>query len=206
MPPEPGRPGPHPLPLDDLAERPLPLTELPQSWFCIHRSEYAPLHFGRAGGNRFDAPAGEYGVLYVGSDAHCAFIETFGHATGVQFVTMTALQARDLALIAPRRPLRLVDLTGPGLAHLGADERLCTGEYTVAQRWSLALRRHPDRPDGLYYRSRHDPSRTCAALFDHLADALTVLPLGSLAARAQKRRLAEILDTYRFGLLDDTLQ
>ena len=33
--------------------------------------------FWAESGYRFDAPDGEYGVLYVGADPHVAFIETF---------------------------------------------------------------------------------------------------------------------------------
>lgn len=197
------RPGPHPAPPADLAERPLPLLHSTRSWFRIHRAEYDPLYFGRSGSSRFDLPNGESGVLYVGNDAHCAFIETFGHATGIRLVTRASLQARGLALVEPGRALRLVDLTGPGLARLGADERLCAGDYRVAQQWSLALHQHPEQPDGLYYRSRHDPSRVCAALYERAGHVLTTHRLGSLADRRHRLRLAEILDTYGFGLLDD---
>ncbi len=79
------------------------------------------------------------------------------------------------------RPLRLVDLTGPALSQIGADGRLTTGRYDISQQWALALHQHPEQPDGLLYRSRHDPSQLCAAIFDRAADALTASPLGSLA-------------------------
>jgi hypothetical protein len=136
----------------------LPLLVGVGPWLRIHRLGYEPVFFGRAGKSRFDAPGGEYGVLYAGVDAHCAFIETLGHETGVRVLNDIDVRMRGLARIETRRPLRLVDLTGAGLAHLGADERLCSGDYSVAQRWSLALWQHPARPDGLYHRSRHDPS------------------------------------------------
>lgn len=199
-----GRPGPHPEPPDDLAQRRLPLLRAERSWLRIHRLIHAPLFFGRSGNNRFDAPAREYGVLYAASDEHCAFIETFGHATGVRFITATNVRAYGLARVEISRPLSLVDLTGAGLAHLGADERLCAGDYAVAQRWSLALWQHPARPDGLYYRSRHDPSRLCVALYDHVEGVLATTHLGGLADPARADRLADLLATYRFGLIDNT--
>jgi len=204
VPPEHTRPGLHPEPPEDLLQRPLPLLSTDHPWFRIYRLQRPPLYFGRSGGNRFDPPAREYGVLYVGEDERCAFIETFGHATDVRFVTVTALRTRGLARIEVRRPLRLVDLTGPGLARLGADERLCAGDYAVAQRWALALSQHPERPDGLCYRARHDPSRLCAAISHRAAKALKVVRLGSLADPANVPLLADLLDTYTFGLLDDT--
>ncbi|WP_438020577.1 RES family NAD+ phosphorylase [Sorangium sp. So ce315] len=194
--------GPHPDPPPDLAARPLPVTIFRRCWFRIHRLAHAPLFFGRSGDNRFDAPAGEFGVLYAGKDAHCAFIEVFGHATGVRLVEQGELAARGLARIAARRPLRLVNLAGGGLARLGADARLTSGEsYAAAHRWALAIHDHPRRPDGIVYAARHDPSRVCAALFERASAELEVTPLGSLADPAHAALLARVLDTYRFGLV-----
>ncbi|WP_437785808.1 RES family NAD+ phosphorylase [Sorangium sp. So ce1097] len=194
--------GPHPDPPPGLAAMPLPVTIFRRCWFRIHRLAHAPLFFGRSGDNRFDAPAGEFGVLYAGKDAHCAFIEVFGHATGARLVEQGELAARGLARIAARRPLRLVNLAGGGLARLGADARLTSGEsYAAAHRWALAIHDHPRRPDGIVYAARHDPSRVCAALFDRASADLEVTPLGSLADPAHAALLARVLDTYRFGLV-----
>ncbi|KYF64378.1 hypothetical protein BE11_37860 [Sorangium cellulosum] len=194
--------GPHPDPPLDLATRPLPVTIFRRCWFRIHRLAQDPLFFGRSGDNRFDAPGGEFGVLYAGKDERCAFIEVFGHATGVRFVEQGELAARGLARIAPRRPLRLVNLAGEGLARLGADARLTSGEsYAAAHRWALAIHDHPRRPDGIVYAARHDPSRICAALFDRASAEVEVTPLGSLADPARAALLARLLDTYRFGLV-----
>ncbi len=74
----------------------------------------------------------------------------------------------------------------------------------MAQRWALALFGHPQRPDGLYYRSRHDPSRLCVAVYEWAQAALTAVRLGSLTEPALAAQLAELLDTYRFALVDDT--
>jgi hypothetical protein len=68
------------------------------------------------------------------------------------------------------RPLRLVDLTGPGLAQLGADARLWSGSIRIAQLWSQALFNHPEQPDGIYYLSRLNPARCCAAIFDRVGE------------------------------------
>lgn len=194
--------GPHPEPPPDLAAMPLPVTIFRRCWFRIHRLAHAPLFFGRSGDNRFDAPAGEFGVLYAGKDAHCAFIEVFGHATGVRLVEQGELAARGLARIAARRPLRLVNLAGGGLARLGADARLTSGEsYAAAHRWALAIHDHPRRPDGIVYAARHDPRRVCAALFDRASAELEATPLGSLADPAHAALVARVLDTYRFGLV-----
>ena len=110
-------------------------AELP--WFRIHATRYEPLYFGKEPRNRFDAPAGEFGVLYVAGDVHGAFMETFGHATGVRFVTIDELRARGLAVVTSKRTLRLVDLRGEGLARMGADAALTSGyDYELSRRWA----------------------------------------------------------------------
>ncbi len=168
----------------------------------IHPSSRSPLHFGRTAQNRFDAPAGQFGVLYVAADAHGAFVETFGHETGVRFVTSAELEKRGLATIMHARPLRLADLRGDGLARMGADAALTGGlDYELSRRWARAIHDHPRKPDGIAYRARHDPSRTCAVIFDRAAGALTAASVGTLADAMRAALLGHILDTYGFALL-----
>ncbi len=196
------RPGPLPAPPADLSTRSLPLQQARLSWVRCHRCDREPLYFGRSGDNRFDAPGNQYGVLYLGCDEQCALVETYGHATAINVVTLGALSRRCLARIEASRPLVLVDLTGPGLARLGADERRCAGEYAIAQRWAHALWAHPSQPDGLWYRSRHDPSRTCGAVFDRAAYILGTVASGRIVDPRNAMLLATILDAYGFGLID----
>ena len=173
-----------------------------RSWWRVHQLANDPLYFGRTGRNRFDAPAGEYGVLYAGDGPHCAFIETFGHLNGTQIVARAELAARGLARVDCHRALRLIDLAGPALSGLLADARLTMGDdYRLAQRWALALYQHPTESDGLVYRSRHDPSRLCLALYDRAAPAVAAVTLGSLAEPHHAALLAGILDDYHFGLV-----
>jgi hypothetical protein len=141
--------------------------------------------------------------MYVGLDAHCAFIETFGQATGESLVTTAALQARILSEIEVTRDLKVIDLvTSGGLTRIGGDARLFDGAYEISRRWSLALKHHPVNPDGIMYRARHDPSRTAYALFDNADGALTERSMGSLADSTNTSLLADILNTYNFGLVD----
>lgn len=199
-------PGPHPEPPADLASRELPITEIGtgEVWFRLHRAEHAPVYFGRSGRSRFDAPNAEFGVLYLGDSPHCCFIETYGRVAGseARIVTRSDLSVRRLAVVAFHRALRVVDLTASGLAKLGADNRLCTGDYGVAGRWTLALWSHPNAPDGLLYRSRHDPSRMCLALFDRAADAVIVTSDTDLLDSSLEPTLAEALDSYGIGFIE----
>lgn len=197
-------PGPLHPPPGNLARQALPLRVTSQSWFRFHRADHAAIYWGldprRPFAYRFDAPNGEFGVLYVGGDEHAAFIETFGHNTGLRRIGTEDLAARRLARIDVARPLRLVDLSGPGLARIGADARLFAGDYSVAQQWALALFRHPAAPDGIYYPSRHDPQRACAALFDRPGIDVSAVDLGTLLDRTHADLLHTLLSTYRFGL------
>ena len=192
--------GPHPEPPADLAQRSLPVVALDRSWTRIYRCALDPLYFGRGASNRWDAPAGEFGVLYAGGDAHCAFIETLGQTTGNALVTPAALGERCLGQVTVTRPLRLADLTGPGLVRIGADARLTTGAHAVARRWSRALWEHPAAPDGIIFRARHDPSRIAVAIYDRAAAAVTATLGLSLGDPRQARLVADILNTYGFGL------
>lgn len=203
-PPSGSMPGPHPEPPQDVARRKLPIHSSDGPWIRSYGLHYDPLHFGHTGFNRFDAPAQEFGIMYCGCDEEVAFAETFLHDPGSQtrVVAMSDIGKRGRALVEASRPLRLVDLTGEGLSQLGADARLCSGDYSIAQRWSLAFFRHPDRPDGLLYRSRIDPSRLSVAIYDRARQCLTVSALGSLADPAHHAVLARILSTYDVGLLD----
>jgi hypothetical protein len=145
-------PGPHPEPPTDLPARSLPWFDLATKllpWYRPHSATRAPLFFGRAPDNRFNAPGGEFGVLCLAADPFGAFIETYGQTTGHNQITTTELTGRSLCRVSTSRPLALVDLTGAGLARIGADARLCTGDHALARRWSLAIWRHPASPDGL---------------------------------------------------------
>jgi hypothetical protein len=201
--PDGGPPGLHPDPPAQLGSSALPLKITRRHWFRSYPVGRDAIYFGRTRSHRFDAHAGEFGTLYLGQAEHCVFIETFGHATGeIDFVSRAALKARALARIEPQRELRLADLSGAGLARLRADARLCTGPFSISQRWARALHGHPDQPDGIYYRSRHDPDRFCVALFDRARGVLRSISLGSFAERSNEELLAEILETYGFGLIE----
>jgi hypothetical protein len=206
-PPERGRPGPHPEPRPDLSQRPLPLLTVSGPWVRIYHCARGALHFGHSGDNRFDAPDRRlYGVLYVSDDAHGAFVETLGGTRGLAstlVVTTSALHSRCFSRVGASRELRVVDLRGPGLARIGADARLLTGDYRVAQRWSRALWEHPDQPDGIYYRARRDPDRFSLALFDRVRDVVQASLMGNLDAPENRDLLSRILDDYGGSLLDD---
>ena len=195
------RPSPRPEPPVDLRDRPMPLITLQVSWFRIHGTIHAPLYYGSTGINRFDSPQQDYGVMYVARAPQGAFIETFGNQTGIRVVATPELSLRSMSELISQRGLQLVDLTGPGLAQLGADGRLATGDHRLAQRWAHALWSHPAPVDGIYYPARHDLSQPCAALFDRVQAVIEVAHTQPCMSRGFSHTLASILDIYQFGLI-----
>lgn len=192
----------HPAPPEDFHARSLPVNLLEGSFARLHQTRYDPLYFGKSNSNRFNASAEEFGVLYVGLDEYCAFIETFGSETGVRLVAEAELKQRSISAIAVANRLRVVDLTGDGLAKIGADNRLCDGAYAISQTWSLAIWNHPEQVDGILYRSRHDPARFGAAIYDrpNIQQRLSVTSTVGCYDKSFQPTLAAILDTYEFGL------
>jgi hypothetical protein len=176
-----------------------------QTWWRLHSCHRDAVYFGCTGRNRFDAPGcpnGEYRALYAAADVYGAFIETLGRETGKNRVDLQTLRVICLARLETTRPLDLVDLTGTGLTHVGADAGLWAGrDYTLCGRWALAFWRHPQQPDGLYYSSRHDPHRGSLVLFDRAQEAVQSQGQGALADQKHMALLVDILDTYRFQLL-----
>lgn len=204
MPYKAGNPYSHPGPPDDLNQRSLPIEKIQGPWMRFYWVHKEVLYFNTGNAFRFNAPGGEFGILYLGEDAHSAFIETYGWLTGERYITREQLEKRHLALVSADRLLRLVDLSGKGLALLGADARLCMGDdYKISQDWSLALWKHPQRPDGILYRTRHDPDKKAAAFFDRdeVKAALSFRDMGSLLDDDNVELLVKILEHYKFILI-----
>ncbi len=170
-------------------------------WYRSCRIGESPIFFGRNKSGRWASPDGGFGVLYLGGDDYCAFMESIGRgALKTRFVPGSQLKNMALAKIRFNETLRLIDMVrSGGLTRLGAESSLTTGSgHKNSQRWSRALRQHPSKPDGIYYRSRHDAARTAAALFDHCERSVELFEiLGAWAD--QPALLGEILDHYALG-------
>ena len=193
----------HPKPDARFAKKTLPKVACPGPWFRIHRSNNGAVFFGTTGLHRFDAPNKEYGVLYAAAESHGAFIETFGHATGAHPVTEAEIDDRRLSTLKTTRSLQLVDLAGEGLAKIGADASLTSGNIgdSLVHEWSKAIYDHPQTPDGILYRARHDPSTLAAAIFERAASAIATDSTHSLLDPPHVSLLASILERYDFALI-----
>jgi hypothetical protein len=137
----------------------------------------------------------------LGADERCAFMESIGRGVlRTRLVPASQLKVVEFSKIRFSKELRLVDLvTSGGLTRLGAEGSLANGlGYRNSQRWSEALRTHPTKPDGIYYRSRYDPALTSCALYDHCQRFVEVIEnCGTWAG--QPVLLGSILDHYQFG-------
>ncbi|MGE3841403.1 MAG: RES family NAD+ phosphorylase [Vicinamibacterales bacterium] len=194
--------GEHPPPPRDLPTRTPLFHESSGPWLRVCRTGRDALQFSTGPVSRFNAPTREFGVLYVAEDLGGAFIETFGRQLDVRSVTSTALSGRAAWHVESEQDLRFVDLASPGgLARLGADNRLTSGEFTSAQSWARALWQHPAQPDGIYYRLRHDPARCGCAVFDRAGSHLRASSLGTLWDPSRRRELGRLLDEFGFALI-----
>jgi hypothetical protein len=184
----------------------LPVVELRNSWFRTHSIDLPPVYYGKSGDGRFDDPKRKYGVLYVAQKPNGAFIETFGQlitpVTPRRRLTSQELSDKALSELVSDRPLMLVDLTGSGLAKIGADARIFAGDHPEAQLWSRALHDHPSKVDGLYYPARHDPQHRAAAIFDR---SVTWTELSRKSWLSLGIVLRDILSEYDFALIETQL-
>ena len=157
----------------------------------IHRASDGPVWFGRdnASGlfppaiNRFDAPDRSFGVLYAAMSRDGAFAEAIGRKPRT-FRSDTELTELAITTVVLAHDLRLVDLHGgEAVGALGATGVIGVGPHSLARRWSKALHEHPDQPDGIEYRCRHNSDELAVALFHRIGDAtLTIEGTTSLVS------------------------
>jgi RES domain len=192
---------PHPPPPPDFRTRELPTISSQGTWYRLSDQNFpSSLYFDRSGKGRFDSPDQGYGILYVGADVFASWIECYGRTHGAKGVSEIALRQRNLYEIDSQRELVFADVTGNGLVKMGADARLSSGSYSAARQWAQAILDHPQKVDGIRYRSRHDDARYCYGIFQRCASDLQEKNFGNLLD-FNPRLLAEILDCYDYGLL-----
>jgi hypothetical protein len=182
---------------------PISKVRIGTRWFRVHARSRNALWFGPAAGDppvhRFDDPAGRFRVCYLGTTVEVSFAETFLRNPPVRILGLDDLAARSMATVEVRRELRLVPLHGPGLARLGTTaEPATTSDYSLSRAWSRSFWEHADTPDGLVYRSRHDDSALCVALYDRAGNDLAIVDDRTLTD--DPKLLAKLLRKYHLGL------
>ena len=66
---------------------------------------------------------------------------------------------------------------------------------------SAALKKHPCKPDGVRYRSRHAPERIAYAIYERPPTTFNVTSMGSFTDPANEALFKRILKTYNFALM-----
>lgn len=185
----------------DLARRKLPLRTIKGSLYRIHRSLDNWRHFGKTKFERFDDPLAKYGVLYAAIQPEAAFAEVFLRNLSWMVISEQDLVDRSISAFAAAS-LRCVDLTGEGLRKLSCDNRISTEKpYHTVGLWSRALHNHPQRPDGIICRSRHNPRFKCLALFDRCDRRLVDEATDALMGKAWRAWTAGQLKKYNLALV-----
>jgi hypothetical protein len=184
------------------AELPIASLAAGTPFWRIHRSERAPIFFGPAPGktptNRFDPPNGEYRTLDLGLTFAAAFVETLLRQPQVTLIAASELETRSMSELTTKNDLNLVDLRGPGLSRIGADNALSTGPYETAGAWALALWAHSSNPDGILYRTRHDPAHVAAVIFNRPRTRFAVVETRPLIALSH--RIGAVLNAHGKGI------
>jgi hypothetical protein len=141
----------------------------------IHHKDNGAVFFGPAPGklpaNRFDAPAGEYRVLYCARRLEGAFVETILRRPR-RPITEGYVNERAATNLLPRRTLVLAKLYDEGLHYHGIDvAEIAIEDYAPSRTLALAFHAQFANLDGLAYRSRVNNGEICYALFDRVAAA-----------------------------------
>jgi hypothetical protein len=202
----------HPPP-SDLSRRELPIKRLRQPFHRVHSADFGAIYFGQKGryDNRFDIDAG---VMYLALEPEGAFLEAVlrdcGLGGAARLLSEAFLASRKLSRVEFQRELRMIDISDDGAARLGLDVRIATGgDYRLSQAWALALWAHPERPDGLFYASRHNAAQRCVAVFGARSNGPTAEPNDpepeACVSEAYQGTFLEppyssLLDKYRIGL------
>lgn len=156
---------------------------------------------------RFDAPNGEFGVMYCAFTLEVCFAETLlrtrAYKTPANQATLideAELRSKGVAQLGASagQQLTLADLSGSGLVRLHADGSLSTApRYSVPRQWALALWKHPKRVDGIRYVSRFMNSEFAVALFDRCEDRLIARGTQPLLDHPD---LPRMLDLFNVGI------
>ena len=182
---------------------PLSRVRAGSRWMRIHARARNAQWFGPGSGHppihRFDDPNGRFRVCYLGTTIDVCFAQTFLRNPPVRILSLEDLAGRSIATVEVRRELRLVPVHGSRLARLGVTAEMASGSNCVECRlWSRALWERADKPDGILYRSRHDDSALCVAVYDRARDGLAIVRDHSLAEASQQ--MARLLRRYGLGL------
>jgi hypothetical protein len=139
----------------------------------IHRKVQGAIFFGPGTGKlpqyRFDAPSGEYQVLYAAQRLEGAFVETLLRRPTHRVVKRAFIEERMWTPLRLERTLTFAKVMDEGLLFHGVDASVsATEDYGPSRSLALALYEDFSSLDGLAYRARHNNGEICYALFDRV--------------------------------------
>src|SRR6267143_2530935 len=106
-------------PLPEPANLKLDPKTFSSTCWRIHRVGQGAVFFGhKRQENRFDDPAGQFGVLYLGESQQAALVETLLRVPHGGAVTSAQLRGRSMARVEFTSPLKIVPLHGPYIGAL----------------------------------------------------------------------------------------
>ncbi len=139
----------------------------------IHREGQGAIFFGPEPGrppqSRFDAPNGEFRVMYAAERLEGAFVETVLRRPAGRIVKRAFIEQRIWSPVRLNRTMTLAKIMDEGLLFHGVDASVSASDDYGPSR-TLALELYQDFPvlDGLAYRSRHNNGEICYAFFDRV--------------------------------------
>lgn len=173
-----------------------------------------PLFYGRDGTNRYDAPARDYGVLYLGRDLPTALMESVFHKhqwdrDAKRSITLAEVASRLVRAVGVLEELSLADLTADGVmaGYFGLNlEQLASRGYTYTQQISghvHAMSSNDGLPlfDGVLYPSRNNYPAASIALFERANKKVRVIADIDLPDHAD---WPDFVSTYRIGVAPDS--
>ena len=154
---------------------PTPIFMLPEGELMIrvHYRRNGPVFFGpgpgKPPGNRFDAPNGEYRILYASQRLEGAFVETvLRHPTG-RVLRREQVNQKAWSILRLERSIILAKLYDEGLQAYGVDAgQLGADDYALCRSLALNLFRTYPGLHGLTYRSRYNNGEVCYAIYDRV--------------------------------------
>ena len=167
----------------------------------IHNKGRGPVFFGPPSGslpqNRFDAPRGEYRILYAAARLEGAFVETVLRRPQGRILRRAYVDGRAWTILRPRRLVVLAKIYDEGLQVHGIDASLIsTDDYADSRKFALQVFNSSPSIDGLAYRSRYDNGEICYALFDRVA-AVDLTAVSTERFDGKPDRVDELMERYR---------
>lgn len=166
------------------------------------------LQFRRNAWFRFDSPDGGFGVLYAAFNLETAFVEAIlrdkpvtgrrGNSIPIAYSELVRRRVITFESGSSKIALRLIRLTGDGLAAAGVDNRISSiDDYDLTRKWAKALHDHPVKADGILYVSRYSGTGLSVALFDRCDKKLQVATETPLLSHPD---FADVADRFRLAI------